>query len=156
MTLSEIIAALPKLKQDELKAVKAVAERLLASSSHISGYEQELFLTLCDKLSARVSWTQFRAGAAGRPWAKGAATVLCFAEGSLHLGQWSKAPRMAIFGLLLGLVIDDLKGRKAPVTLGTVTANLSRVPMLFEEAYPGYLEGGMAMLVLEKLTGGGK
>jgi len=52
---------------------------------------------------------------------------------------------------LLEALIDDLKGRGVPVSLGTVTINLSRLPEIYDLIFPGYRQAGLSHLVLEAM-----
>lgn len=60
----------------------------------------------------------------------------------------SKVTALGVMRMLLGLIIEDLKGKQVPVSMGTVTINLTQIAKVFDEAFPGYRQSGLVGLIM--------
>lgn len=149
MTRDDVLAALPLLKQPDLLAIQGVISRLLGASN-VGGLgppSANLYNVLAALLGASVPYDAFMKGSQGKLWGKHAPRVLEFIAATFPNIK-TRVEEQAMMRLVLGLVVDDLKGRlRATPSLGMVASNLGRVPELFDSAFPSYRESGLAHLI---------
>ena len=151
--LSGVLAALPALNKAELLAVKAAAEGLLGPLRGANGAPATpLFEALTRALGARLSLDQFQATGTYKSFSRGERAFMAFVDENFPSVKSNKVPYRAFIAFLVDLVIDDMKQRKIPISIGTVSVNLESVPDMFERAYPDYIKSGFGHLVLEAMT----
>lgn len=151
MTLNQIIAHLPKLTQEELRLLSATIHTLIGCGESFTGKEAQLFGALQRVLSVQLNYPTFLKTKNGRLWAKNAPPVVSFIEATW--GGQRRVSEFALMAYLLELLVDDMRLWQAPITVGSMTVNLQRIPQVFDTAFPGYRQGGLAHLILEKLSG---
>lgn len=153
MTKDDIIAVLPKLPAGELKTLRAVIDRLLSQNAPTAapdGPERWLFDAIAGALGVRLPWPVFVQGPTFKTFETHSASFIDF----LHENNpGSKVASMAFTQLLIELIIKDLRNRDAPITLGSVCSNLSRVQEVFEGAFPGYIRSNVVSLIHRRMKG---
>lgn len=63
----------------------------------------------------------------------------------------SKNEYQSLLSLLFKLLIDDMRQIGIPITLKTLIRNMGRISEVFDKSFPGYLQSGMAYLVLTNI-----
>lgn len=154
MKRDQILAALPSLSQADLRAINAASGALMAGRHPVA---PQPFETPQGWLAEALQGALGLGGAGARQlpstFNKQAPTALAFmvqAFGPLK----NKTTTLAIMRLILGLLVADLKNKQVKISVGSLSSNLGRVQQVFEEAYPGYLENGIASLVLQAIQKG--
>lgn len=155
MKASQIIAFLPKLSRADLATVKAAAEHLLGGlNSEANDHTYPLFEAVRNIINSRISFLKFKTTNSFREWDKNASGVIQFIDETFpNIG---KTTRMAMMTYLVGALADDLKERGVPVTIGTMSSNLGRLPEVFEDAFPNYRGSGLVHLIVKSMERRGK
>lgn len=156
MTRDDILAALPKLTRNDLLALQGVILSLLGASKpdDLSHPSLKLYSALTAICGASVPYATFLLSNHGKLFKKNTPAVMEFIAATFP-NLKTKVEEQAVMRLVLGLVVDDLAARlRAKPSMGMVASNLPRIPELFENAYPGYLESGLAHLIADKICGG--
>ena len=152
MKLNDILAVLPSLQQHELATIKAAINHLLVKQIDDVDTTSPLYEAMANLLGVGLSFRDFHNVTSYSTWKKSAPHVVSFIEKTYP--QATRVAKLAMMTFLLEALIDDLKGRGVPITLGTVTVNLERLPALYDQCFPGYRESGMAHLVLKSMKRG--
>ena len=150
LTKDQIIGALPTLSQSDLTAIKAVTVALLGHGlpdavNGPNGPSAWLFEALAGVLGVSYG---LQSGSA-KQFNKSAPVFLKFVEEHFSSSLTKKVNGVAVMRTLLMLIIDDLKGRGVPVSLGSVIVNMPRMPEVFDTAFPNYLSSGLAALIIK-------
>lgn len=153
MKLNEVIAALPKLTQHELLTVRAALEQLI-TAPHAEDVDvtSPLYDNMSRLLGVTLSFRDFHNTAVYRQWKRNAPACIAYLD--KHFPDSRKATKSALMLLMLESLIEDLKDRGVPITLGTVTKNIDRLPQMFDLIFPGYLESGLGHVIVQQLEGG--
>lgn len=141
-----VLSALGGLSISELQAVRAAADRLLGSPA---GTASPLWGVVTTALGVQLPFTRFQKTAAYKSWLKNEPVVVSFVAATWP--NLSKVQEMAIMNYLIGMLLDDLKGRGVPVTVGTIALNLGSIPHLLDHAFPDYRSAGLAHLILKAM-----
>ncbi len=147
MTPKDIIKALPNLKQQELRQLRAVINSLLGQ-----GPVDDcplVYDALCNAVGQGRPFAAFKRTAAIGPWRANAPAVMGFIEATWPGVQVNL--QRGLLNLCLKLLAEALHRQKLPVTYHTMTVNLHRVPEAFDYAFPDYRQTGMAHVVLNAL-----
>jgi len=88
--------------------------------------------------------------AAYKTWKQKAPAVVRFIEENFP--EAGKLAKTAMMTFLIEALIDDLKERGVPVTVGTLTNNIDRLPALFDECYPGYRQAGLTNIIVSAMS----
>lgn len=153
----DILAALPTLSKADLEAIYAMTAHLLQGGSQgavSNGATPDaplLFEALSGQLNALAGWPYVASTKQGKLLQQRAPEVTKFL--SKHFKGWdkNKITQLAIMQLMLNLLRDDLKERGVQPSFGIMVTNLNRLPEVFSNAFPGYLESGMGPLLLKNL-----
>lgn len=152
MEVNEMLKLLNKLSQPELATIKAATEHLLTKQVDELDTTSVLYSTMATLLGVGLSYRDFHNVTAFSTWRKSAPSVVSFIEATFPGA--TKVAKCAMMTFLLEALIDDLRGRGVPISLGTVTVNIQRLPALFDECFPSYRETGLAHLVLSAMEKG--
>ena len=147
--LSTIIKQLPQLTQQELSILKAAIDEL--SDRQATESEPPLYDVLRRVIGTVGPYSAFKLTQAYKQWRKHVLSVNTFM--GLYFPQATKIERMALMTFIVRALVNDLKGRDVPVTVGSVVKNLGRFGQVFEDQFPNYLGSGLAPLILTALKG---
>jgi hypothetical protein len=151
MNTSKILATLPTLSKPDLSAIRAAADSLLGPQAvPIEGASTPLFDVITRALGLRIGFEVIRQGQAYKPYRRGEAAVTAFIDEMLPDFN-TKVARNGLLTFMVECLMDDLKERKVPISIGTLCTNLERCPQVFRAAFPGYLESGHAHLIVKKM-----
>jgi hypothetical protein len=154
MKAAEIIAALPALSKRDLLAVRGAADALLGPQAAANnGATPPLFDAVTRALGLRIGFGTFQATATYKQFKRGEAAVSAFMTAELPEIK-DAVTKQALCALIVSCLLDDLKGRHVPLSMGSVSSNLERAPQVFRDAFPGYLEGGAGRLIIDRLQRG--
>ncbi len=95
-----------------------------------------------------MSWNHFETTSAYKDFNRHAPGAVLFITKTFG---GTKTREMAAMKLVVGLLIDDLKKREIPVSLGSVCRNLNLLPMVFDAAFPNYRESGLVPMLLKQM-----
>lgn len=153
MNKDAVLATLPTLTRPELEQVHAIATTLLGgrtgnvapAASPLAG---ALLAAVSEAVNATVTPSNLQGTASGRHFEKHLPSAIKFLNGHFEGWQDNKLVQTAFLSMLMELLRDDLKERGVTPSIGIMISNLTRLPEVFENAYPGYLEAGMGLVVL--------
>lgn len=153
MTKDDILAALPKLTRPDLEAVQAVCTSLLGGrTGHVAAGATTLaagiFEALTGALNVSMSYSNLPT-ATERQFRQKLPTFTSFLDKSFEGWNKNKVSQLAFLKMLFELLIADLRKRGAQPTIGIMVVNLNRMPEVFNDAFPGYIDAGLAKLVLK-------
>lgn len=154
MDTSAIIGQLPQLPRDDLKKINAAIGHLLkgeARNNHTDG-TVALFSALTTTLGTNLPYASFTATSSHVHWAKSAPDVVQFIDTTFPTA--TRIEKRAIMMFLIEALIDDLKTRKVPISIGSVVTNIGFLPQIFDSAFPEYRKNGLALLVLKAMVKG--
>jgi len=157
MNKDSILAALPTLTRADLEAVHATAASLLGArgamvASTATSPAADLFEALSGHLNVTAAYATVAGTKPGKLLIKNAPAAYKFFNA--HFPGWdeSRVTKLAFLHMFADLLVSDLKERGVTPTFGIIVANLIRLPEVFENAFPGYLENGMGHLVVKNIT----
>lgn len=148
-----IIGALSGLSAGDLAKVKAASEYLLQNGQIPDRCEPDhlLYRAAAHLLESRISFDTFRSTRAYSRWRRHTPTVFTFID--RHFPSVTKdVAKLALMRWLLGMLMEDLQAKGLPVTMGILTNNLGRLPAVFEQCFPDYIQCGLAMMVFQMAT----
>ena len=143
------MGALPSLSQPDLLAIKTLAGALLHEGAPDTQNNPEnaqgwLFVALAGVLNMG-----HRLPDSIRPFNKNAPVFLGFVATHFSQVMHKKIDALAVMTGLLRLLSTDLKARGIPVTYNTMASHLPRIAEVFENAFPNYLDSGLAGLFVK-------
>jgi hypothetical protein len=147
MTTIDIIAALPSLKPNELKAVQIALEKLMAPSQ----MDHELFQAVLDVLGVSGSVKVFSQTQAYKVWLKNQSAVSMLIS---KITAAQKPKRVVLIHLkrfLMELLISSLKENQLELTMRNIANHLAFIEEVFEKSFPDYLANNLAYLLISKL-----
>lgn len=145
MKLSEVVAALPKLNQQELLTIRAACDQLIKIPVDDVDETNPLFDDLTHILGVKLSFRDFHNVTAYSAWKRHAPGVVEFIT-EQH-PDVSKVLKGALVRMLLEALRDDLRDRGIPVTLGTMAVNLDQLPEVYDRCFPGFRQAGMQRVI---------
>jgi hypothetical protein len=151
---SKILACLPTLSKPDLAQIRAAADSLLGpGAAPNDSPATPLFDAITRALGLRLGWAEFQAGTTYKPYKRGERAIAEFL-GSTFPSAADRVQFNAMLTFMIECLVDDLKERKVPLSLGALCVNLERCPEVFKAAFPGYIEGGAAHLILQRMKRG--
>jgi len=156
LTLKEqILSLLPKLARDDLAAIHLMAGHLLGAATVAPEAEadtvgQGIFDALVAALGLPLAYSSFTLTTSAKTFDKKVPGLVKFLNTSFPGWDAKKVSEQAFLRMLFGLLVDDLKEREVTPTLGILIANISRVPEVFDNSFPMYLESGLGKVILKK------
>ena len=153
--VNKILATLPTLSKTDLAAVRGAADALLGpQAAPNDGAATPVYDAINHALRLNVPFDKFSATSTYKPYERGVAAITQFIAEVFPQVCDSKIAYSGMLSLMVGCLIDDLKERKVPLSLGTICNNLERTPEAFRAAFPDYIEGGLSHLILNYVTKG--
>ncbi len=152
---TDIISALPKLSQDELRKINEASKFLTKKQiKNIDDYEW-LFEAMLQELKIHgvyryVGFTNYTDTPSFLHFKKGAKEVIAFLEDVFPTYQ-SRLQKTGISRILIASLIRNMRSMHIPVTLGTVSKHIHRLPEVFEISFPNYIQSGLAHLILQQM-----
>jgi hypothetical protein len=144
--LSELIAKLPSLSQQDLRTLKAAIEHLLTKTTES---EPTLYDAMRKVLGDVPHYDIFKKSNVYAIWRKHNDYAEMFI--AKNFPEATKVQRLALMTFTVRALVNDLKSRDVPITVGSVAKNLGRFAAMFEGQFPGYLSSGMGPLILKAL-----
>lgn len=161
ITSTDIISILPKLSQDELNKITEASKFLTKKQiKNVDEYEW-LFEAMLSELKIHgirryISFINFTETSNFKFFKKGSLEVLSFLK-DVFPKYKSRVQKTGISRILIASLIRDMRSKHIPVTLGTISKNIHRLPEIFEISFPNYIESGLAHLIpqqMERLANG--
>lgn len=147
LTKDQMLAALPNLSPDDLKAIRAVIGRLLGEGgvaghpNDPTGYEPWL------REAIQAATGGYVIAHNDKLFNKNAPEAIRFIRKFFEQSLTNKTTALALMRYLLLLLTDNLKDMKVPVTKHTVLQNLHRLEEVFNNNFPGYADEQAAYLI---------
>lgn len=157
MKKDDILAALPLLSQSDLFAIKTAADGYLAGGTITRKPREkanpDTLLRHCinDFDGSLGGW----AGRTLTAFKKGAPMALAFLNQHFSRAMGKRVTSIALMNYSIRLIVTELRRTNAPVTKLTICQGLQKLPKLFNDAFPGYLEGAIGF-VESRILGDGK
>jgi hypothetical protein len=152
---SKILATLPTLSKPDLAQIRAAADSLLGPTAAPNKQAATpLFDAMTRALGLRLGFETFRATATYKPYMRGEEAVTLFIAQHFPAVCDSRVTYNAVLSFMVECLMDDLKERKVPLSIGTLCNNLERAPQVLKAAFPGYMEGGLSSVILNQITNG--
>jgi hypothetical protein len=156
MKKDSILAALPKLKPDDLKQVHAVAASLLAALGKPAdaalsvGYDTGLAIFDALVSAAGVTATMQSLPVSlvqrfDRQWP----ALVTFLDANFKGWNDNKVSRAAFLRHLFDLIQKEVRVHTKPTPL-TMINNMHRLPEVLDKAYPNYLKSGLGHLIISR------
>lgn len=153
----QILEALPGLSASDLTMIQATITGLLGGrignvAAPAGTLAAPLFEALCGAVNATVPLSNIVGTPTGKTFQKHVPPTQQFLD--RYFKGWDRQAivQMAFLRMLMELLCEDLKTRGAAPTVGVMVTNLLRLPEIFENAYPGYLDAGLGDMVLRHFT----
>jgi len=151
VTKDQILGALPSLSQQDLKVIQTLAGRLLLEKAPNRANEpQNAQAWLFRAMQALLNYPYALPASTAQVFKQNAPGFVAFAETTCSGGMARQVDGLALLGRLLQLLADDLKGRGLPISMRTMVAHLPRMATVFDAAFPGYLQSGLAQLFMSQ------
>ena len=163
LTVSEIIFALPNLKPTDRRAISEAITRLADDNEPSRGQfeamqtpiETALLNALMTELAYKgirniFSYEDFKKTTHYKNFRKALKEVEAFFEKAFPSRRFKKVEMTSLLRMLISALMENLDEQNIPLTFGTVTSNLIRLPEIFEKCFPGYMQCGLAHLVLKQ------
>jgi hypothetical protein len=149
MNKSQILEALPKLSQADLAAVHAMAGHLLSATMPTSAPDSLTY----DAIVVTLNLTAHMAPNAARALASRQPVLFKFFDEYFPGWNKSKIVQTAFLQYMMGILRNNLIKVGVRPTPLIMIKHLHRVPEVFEDSFPGYLNCGIATaLILERLS----
>lgn len=154
LTQDQILAALPTLKPDALKAVQMAAGALLtkgqADSPNQNNAQAWLFEALQATLGVHYGPRWFE-GVTGRQFKQNAPQVIDFLEKHFPQAMNNRVAATALMRWLIEMISNDLKAKGVPLSTTGVVRNLIRSKAVFEQQFPDYINSGLGHLIADHI-----
>lgn len=163
--IDTIASQLPLMNAEELSKIRQLTDMLLGGEKQEvrveNPTERIMFQALRAELSSiglnsNISFTSFAEGNYYKSWKKGVTAVETFCNTAFRGYVKTETQRLGLCRVLLQALIKDFKRNNIPVSVGTIARNVHRIPQAFDNAFPGYIESGMAYLVPQAMLRGKK
>lgn len=160
VTKDTILAALPKLQPSELTEINLVVRHLLGLQAATEIDKDPVVLRWFDAMTAalgvKLNYSSFTPTSGHRFLVRYAPLAESFLCEVFPASQESKVMAHGLSRFLVGLLIDDLKERRIPISIGTLATHLIRIPAAFENSFPDYRASNLAHLIPEAMKKGAK
>jgi len=156
MTYDEIVKHLQQLNEEQLTQLKGHIDHVLLNNTikqQTYGNAQEFYEQIREGLRSVT-------GASIPPYTKFMSIkyyktfVINFKSVDEYVDSCfpdlSKIERIKLDRLFVKLVIEKLKDLNHDIKLVTICINLSQIPSLIEDSFPGYIESGLGHLIIDK------
>ena len=161
ITLSQILAALPKLNQADLEAIQATAQTLINGRTAVSGKSATtVSLAVFNALQGAIGLNNAYAAIAPTKWGKQfeKQVPILIEYLNLNFKGWdkNKVVQTAFLSMIFELLVADIRKRHFGlngVGFGTAVLNMGQIPRVIDDAYPDYRENGMLGMVLKQFQG---
>jgi hypothetical protein len=152
--LQGMLKELPKLSKAEVATLqKAIAFLHDAPNPvELSPFEDLVYSSLMTTLGKRVPYRQFVESAHGKAYKRDISFTEQFFEPLLR-----GTPRVvnnAFMRNVWRLAAEDLQRRNIPVGINSMAYSVSRLPDIFNAAFPGYVDSGAVNLIFKSLKKG--
>lgn len=156
LSRDQILAALPGLPPDDLKALRAALVSLLGAEATGAapmpkGAQAAIFEALQGSTRASMGWEKFSRTASAKHFGQNAPIFADFMARAFGPATKQRNAQLALAKLLVGLLAADMARRRVPVSIGSLALNLHNVEAAFDRAYPGYIQSGLCSVIWNQL-----
>lgn len=164
--IDTIASQLPQMSAEELSKIRQLTDMLLGGNKPTDAKpddptERIMYQALRSELSSlglnsNISFSTFTESNYYKNWRRGLKVVDEFITKSFRGYVKTETQRLGLCRVLIQALIKDFKRNEIPVSVGTIARNIHRIPQAFDNAFPGYIESGMAYLVPQAMLRGKK
>lgn len=157
LTAATVVSQLPTIDHKGLLTIQRALAMLLTteeqnSGGHPDGFEAVMYEALIAEFEERglrraISWDQFRKMNQYRNWRRNLPAVEDFMNTHFKEHMKDRRVRSGICRLLIGSLMNELKRRELSISYGIICSNIGRLSEVFDNAFPGYLQSGMAGII---------
>lgn len=161
-----IASQLPTMAAEDIAKIRQLTDVLLGKGkTEVVNFddptERIMFQALRAELdslgiNSNISHTSFAESRYYKNWKRGVKQVGEFCDKAFRGYVKSETQRLGLYRIFLQTLIKDFKRKDIPVSVGTIANNVHRVPQAFNNAFPGYVESGMAYLIPQAMLRGRK
>lgn len=162
MKADDIIKVLPDLTEDDLKKVRDTISFLLGSEGSgpdvvITAEEEELLdamqkVIVSENIAPMFNYRIFKGSKYFKDWRVKIKGLANFVE--KHFGKLSKVDRLGVYVLMYSILVNDLRQRNIPVSIGSITNNSNRLAETLNAEFPDYLNSGLGRVILKAMKRG--
>jgi uncharacterized membrane protein YecN with MAPEG domain len=151
MKVQELISLLGRFQKKDLLKIRSAINHLIGEvETSVSDDTEMLFNAIVHLLNMRLSYASFlKTKSLRSQWKNKARGVVDFIHTTF--APKDKATEYAVTLLLVQLLMEDMKKRNVLISLRTLVLNLGRVPVVFDDQYPGYREAGLVGVILKQM-----
>lgn len=154
MQKDEILGVLPTLDRTSLEAIHALTGALLGATGAIDSplppQQAVCFNALVSALGASIAYASLANTQTGKLFNKRMPDFITFLDTNFKGWDSNKITQLAFLRMIFTLIKDDLQKRDVTPSVGMVVSNMIRIRDVFEQAFPGYLSGGMGEVILKR------
>lgn len=156
LKLDQILTALPQLEPSDLRAIIAAAGELLTrpgTTPHVAenNVSAWLYEALTATLRVTYNYPVWVMTPTGKLFSRNAPSVIKFIEDNFPAILDKKVLAQAFMRWVIEMIVSDLKEINIPISTKAVIFNFSRVPSIFEKAFPGYLEANLGYKIVNAI-----
>ena len=150
-----ILGALPGLSDQDLETVLATASSLLNSRTGPKGQAltaqaAPFFNALQAALGSTMPYSAIANTSHATRFHNKVLPLAKYLDQQFPGWDKSQISQLAFLTMLFGLVVTDLKSRELTPSIGMLINNLPRIPSLLDAAFPDYVQGGLASIILKR------
>lgn len=158
LEINTVISSLPSMGRTELRNMQQAISLLLAEQPatdarhQADSFEMLLYQAVAEELKSRgirqhIPFEAFTQTRQYKAWKRGLQHVKDFISSQFKNHAKDERAKRGLLRLLISALCDELKERNISVGLSTIASNISRLPEVFDNAFPGYLSSGLAFIV---------
>jgi hypothetical protein len=158
LSADAVVSTLPLLDKASLRNVQQALSMLLGEQHtverfvHPEGFEAILFDAVVAEFRARglkqtMPFDAFRKTSRYKSWKRNLDAVASFINTQFKNHTNDDRAKLGLCRLLVSALITELRERGIGLSFGAIAANIGRLPEVFDNAFPGYLESGLAYIV---------
>lgn len=148
--LLKLLEVLPTLSKSDLKTLRAAIDTL-SKEEGTSDATEMVFNAILRVIGTHMPYAEARRNRAFSAWQGNADSLVAFINVTWPEALRSKVVRQALVSFLVTMLVEDMRQRLIPISIGTVMVNLRSAVATFDKNFPGYRGSGMAKLVLAKM-----
>ena len=150
-----ILGALPGLSDQDLETVLATASSLLNSRTGPKGQAltaqaAPFFNALQAALGSAMPYSALANTSHATRFHNNVLPLTRYLNRQFPGWDKNKISQLAFLTMLFGLVIADLKSMELTPSTGMLISHMLRIPTLLDAAFPDYVQGGLASIILKR------
>lgn len=146
MTLADIIQSLPQLSNSELKALIIEIDKFLINTTELN---EELAYAIMTGVGSYVKLDAFKKLPCYKTFLKNQSYVEELLLKITDKKELTRIERKKLYRMFVTWLNRYMKENNIPLTLSCISQQFVHSELIFEANFPGYLESGIAQMVLK-------